>query len=80
MTVSPLTEASSSSLDEFFSRKPPYDAETLAAIKKEMRRLRERWIADGNEQAKPRAKKAPKATVTKVVSEDLFADTPEALP
>lgn len=71
MTTSPLTEASTASLDEYFSRKPPYDAATLNAIKAEFRRLRERW---GESEAKPKAKRAKKTpNGPQKTEEDIFA-------
>jgi hypothetical protein len=60
--ASPLTEANSSSLDEFFARKPPYDATTLAAIKSEFRRLRAKF---GDDAASGKPTRAKKATVPK---------------
>ena len=46
MATSPLTEADSSSLDFFFSQKPPFPPEVLAEIKREFRRLRAKYEAD----------------------------------
>lgn len=60
--VSPLTEAQSGSLDEFFARKPPYDATTLAAIKAEFRRLRAKF---GEDQASGKSIRAKKAATPK---------------
>lgn len=78
--ISPLTEANSASLDEYFARKPPYDATTLARIKQEFRRMREVWqraAAEGNKS--PRAKKAS-APASREIADDLFAaeDLPAA--
>ncbi len=76
---SPLTEASTTSLDEYFSRKPPYDAETLSRIKAEFRRMREIWLkAESGEGPKPKVKRTPKAPVSRVIADDLF--DPEATP
>ena len=76
--TSPLAEASPSSLDEYFARKPPYDAQTLNAIKQEFRRLRANWAQDAASGKTSKAKKASKQEVTKSVDFDLFAaeDTP----
>jgi hypothetical protein len=70
--VSPLTEAQSGSLDEFFARKPPYDATTLAAIKSEFRRLRSKF---GEDSAAGKPTKAKKASVPKSneITLDIFA-------
>jgi hypothetical protein len=70
--ASPLTEASSNSLDEFFARKPPYDAATLAAIKSEFRRLRSKFGEDAASGKPTRAKKAsvPKSNE---ITLDIFA-------
>ena len=78
-TQSPLTEAQSNSLDEFFARKPPYDATTLAAIKAEFRRLRTKF---GEDNASGKSTKAKKAAVPKSneITLDIFGaeDTPKA--
>ena len=71
--TSPLAEASASSLDEYFARKPPYDAQTLNAIKAEFRRLRANWAQDAASGKTTRAKKVSKQEVTKSVDFDLFA-------
>ena len=71
-TNSPLTEASASSLDDYFARKPPYDAQTLAKIKSEFRRMREVWAKSAAEGGKSRAKKVS-APVSSTVEIDLFA-------
>ena len=71
-TASPLTEASASSLDDYFARKPPYYAQTLARIKQEFRRMREVWAKSAAEGGKSKAKKVS-APVTTDVSIDLFA-------
>jgi hypothetical protein len=76
--TSPLAEASASSLDEYFARKPPYDAQTLNAIKQEFRRLRANWAQDAQTGKVSKARKASKVETTKSVDFDLFAaeDTP----
>jgi hypothetical protein len=75
--VSPLTEADPRSLDEYFARKPPYDATTLAAIKQEFRRLRAKFGEDAASGKPTRAKKAavPKSNE---ITMDIFGaeDTP----
>lgn len=77
---SPLTEASTTSLDDYFSRRPPYDAETLAKIKAEFRRMREVWLKANVEGAKtPKAKKA-KEPATTSIGVDIFSLDPEAGP
>lgn len=80
-SVSPLTEAQSTSLDEYFSRKPPYDATTLARIKAEFRRMREQWAkADAMGTKVPRAKKAPKPAASTSTTLDIFSSSPEETP
>ena len=76
--ASPLAEADPNSLNEYFARKPPYDATTLNAIKAEFRRLRDRMQIEAASGKPTRAKKASKQEVTKSVDFDLFAaeDTP----
>jgi hypothetical protein len=80
--ISPLSEADPRSLDEYFARKPPYDAQTLNAIKAEFRRLRERMKIEQASGKAPRAKKAAKVETTKSVEFDLFAaeDEPKSAP
>jgi hypothetical protein len=77
---SPLTEASSNSLDEYFARKPPYDAQTLAAIKSEFRRLRAKFGEDQASGKPTRAKKAAKVPASNEITMDIFGatDVPEA--
>ena len=75
---SPLAEANVGSLDEWFSRKPPYDAETLARIKAEFRRLRANFAKNGS--ASPKAKRAPKVAAATSTELDIFSDSPEATP
>lgn len=69
---SPLSEAETTSLDEFFSRRPPYDAETLQRIKQEFRRLRERMVIDAQAGKTTKAARTKQAKSTSV-SVDLFA-------
>ena len=59
--TSPLAEASASSLDEFFSRRPPFDEATRMALIRELRRMREKWESTGQGE-KVTAKKARKAS------------------
>ena len=44
---SPLAEANAQSLDEFFSRRPPFDESALTAMTRELRRMREKWESSG---------------------------------
>lgn len=77
---SPLTEASSASLDEYFSRRPPFDSETLAKIKSEFRRLRERWQSfeqEGGPKPKSKRSSPTRATSTTV---DIFSEDPNQAP
>ena len=78
--TSPLSEASPSSLDEYFARKPPYDAQTLNAIKQEFRRLRANWAQDAASGKTTKARKVAKTEKATSVDFDLFAaeDTPNA--
>ena len=74
--ITPLAEASVSSLDEFFSRKPPFDEEALGAIVKELRRMREKWESLGEGTpvtAKKRASKAA-APPAQLSADDLWTD------
>ena len=64
--------------DEYFSRKPPYDSETLAKIKSEFRRMRKIWKRADATGSSVRAKKAAKVPVSTKIAIDLFA--PEELP
>ena len=79
---SPLTEASSDSLNELFARKPPFTSEELARIKSEFRRLQANWEKyEAGEASKPKAKRAPKSTAkTTIVTDDIFADDPSETP
>ena len=72
---SPLAEASASSLDEFFSRRPPFDEATRMALIKELRRMREKWESTGQGE-KVTAKKARKATAPPVpiAVDDLWSE------
>ena len=76
--ASPLTEATSQSLDEYFARKPPYDAQTLAAIKQEFRRLRAKFGEAESAGGTVRAKKVGKPKANIEVTMDIFGA--EALP
>jgi hypothetical protein len=71
--VSPLTEANSASLDEYFARKPPYDAATLARIKQEFRRMREIWQKSAQEGGKGTRAKKVSVPLSKEIEVDLFA-------
>ena len=72
-TSSPLAEASASSLDEFFSRRPPFDESTLIAMVRELRRMREKWESLG-ESLKVTKKKKATAKVSTVSPAQLSAD------
>ena len=74
MATSPLTEADSSSLDFFFSQKPPFPPEVLAEIKREFRRLRAKYEADAASgvTSTGRAKKAPKVPQSTEITMDIF--------
>ena len=73
MATSPLTEADSSSLDFFFSQKPPFPPEVLAEIKREFRRLRAKYEADAASgvTSTGRAKKV-KAPQSTEITMDIF--------
>lgn len=79
---SPLTEASSDSLNELFARKPPFTGEELARMKAEFRRLRANWEKyEAGEGKAPKARKAKSvAPKTTVVDTDIFAEDPEGAP
>jgi hypothetical protein len=79
-TPSPLTEAEPRSLDEYFARKPPYDATTLAAIKTEFRRLRAKFGETEAAGGSVRAKKVGKPKAALEVTMDIFGaeDTPKS--
>lgn len=55
-TELPITEASPASLEELFSRAPPFSIEDRRAIVAELRRMREKWESG---QSAP-AKRTPK--------------------
>ena len=59
--------------------RPPYDAQTLNAIKSEFRRLRDRMQIEAASGKPSRAKKSSKVERTTSVDFDLFAaeDTPQ---
>ena len=73
---SPLAEASVASLDEFFSRRPPFDEAALAAMVSEFRRMREKWESLGEglkvtkKPAKAKAVKAP----AQLSADDLWSE------
>ncbi len=78
----PLAEASASSLDEYFSRRPPFDAECLAKMVSEVRRMREKWesLGEGVKATKsaPKARKA--SAPTQLSADDLWNAGPEESP
>lgn len=79
--TSPLTEASTSALDELFARKPPFLPEELARMKAEFRRLRANWEKfEAGQGPAPRARRAPKIVKTTIVADDIFADDPSEGP
>ena len=71
-TTSPLAEAEPRSLDEAFSARPPFDAGTLVALVRELRRMRVKWQQDEIEGKRTRAAKSERAKRVTVVG-DLFA-------
>lgn len=80
--VSPLAEASEISLDEFFSRRPPFDGAALSAMVAEFRRMRVKWQSG---EGAASVKKAPKAKAAKASAiplgeGDLWASEPEGEP
>jgi hypothetical protein len=78
---SPLAEASETSLDEFFSRRPPFDGGTLSALVTELRRMRVKWQSGEASTARkaPRAAKA-KPSAIPLGEGDLWASEPEGEP
>lgn len=71
---SPLAEASASSLDEFFSRRPPYDEATRMALIRELRRMREKWETSGvGEKVTAKKAKKPAAASTPIDANDLWS-------
>lgn len=80
-TNGPLSEASPSSLDEYFSRRPPFDEATLAKMVSEFRRMREKWESLG--EGVKATKKAPAKRVsapTQLSADDLWSAGPEESP
>jgi len=82
-TTSPLAEASEHSLDEFFSRRPPFDGETLRVMIAEFRRMRVKWQSGEAERAaKPKraAKSVAKPSAIPLTQGDLWAENPDDVP
>lgn len=72
--VSPLAEASASSLDEFFSRRPPYDEATRMALIRELRRMREKWESSGvGEKVTAKKARKPAAPAVPLDANDLWS-------
>lgn len=81
--ASPLAEASVSSLDEFFSRRPPFDENALGAMVAELRRMREKWESLGEGQKVTKKARAPAkaASPAQLSADDLWAgDEPGKTP
>jgi hypothetical protein len=80
--ASPLAEASASSLDEFFSRRPPFDEGALTAMVSELRRMREKWESLGEGVKVTKKKATPKAASApaQLSAEDLWSEPGEELP
>ena len=82
--TSPLTEASVSSLDEFFSRRPPFDESALTAMVSELRRMREKWESLGEGAKVTKKARAPAKAASspaQLSADDLWSDGGgEALP
>jgi hypothetical protein len=74
--ATPLAEASPASLDEFFSRRPPFDEEALTAIIKELRRMREKWESLGEGTPLTAKKRAAKSASppAQLSADDLWTD------
>lgn len=80
--VSPLSEASPTSLDDYFSQKPPFAPEALRAMIAEFRRMRVKWESDSQE-AKNKPKKAAKSAPASAIplnENDLWASEPDGGP
>jgi hypothetical protein len=79
--TSPLAEASEVSLDEFFSRRPPFDGAALSAMVAEFRRMRVKWQSGEGTAAKkaPKAKKSAPSAIP-LGEGDLWASEPEGEP
>ena len=74
--ISPLAEASANSLDEFFSRRPPFDEVALTRMVAELCRMREKWesLGEGQKVTK-KARSAPKsASPAQLSADDLWSD------
>ena len=56
----PLAEASPQSLEEYFSKAPPYSDAEIYTIVTELRRKREVWKVADAQGKRPKAEKAPK--------------------
>jgi hypothetical protein len=79
----PLSEASASSLDEFFSRRPPFDEGALTAMVAELRRMREKWESLGEGVKVTKKAKAPvkaASSPAQLSAEDLWANDSEETP
>lgn len=75
-TASPLAEASVSSLDEFFSRRPPFDEQALTAMVSELRRMREKWesLGEGAKVTKKAPARKAAASPAQLSADDLWSD------
>jgi len=74
--ASPLAEASTASLDEFFSRRPPFDEEALTRMVAELRRMREKWesLGEGAKVTKKARSPASKpASPAQLSADDLWS-------
>lgn len=80
IAASPLAEASVSSLDEFFSRRPPFDEAALTAMVTELRRMREKWESLGEGLKVTKKAKKPASAVSQLSAEDLWSASAEELP
>ncbi len=78
----PLAEASSSSLDEYFSRRPPFDADCLTKMVSEFRRMREKWesLGEGVKATKKAPVKRAPAVSAQLSADELWGDEPEGSP
>jgi hypothetical protein len=73
---SPLSQVSETSLDDYFSSKPPYSPQVLSALVSELRRMREKWQVEEREGKVKRAVKAKKGVKLTSTStdEDIFGE------
>jgi hypothetical protein len=80
--ASPLGEASPASLDELFSRRPPFDEGALSAMVGELRRMREKWesLGEGVKMTKKRATPKAASGPAQLSAEDLWANDSEETP